>query len=116
MRAPAEHGAPRFVTSGSVEYSQVSQRTGAGNLADPRCGETRGYQAHRKRNEPPCDACREAQRVYVAAFRAAKPGAQQRIARKQHARDRALRELARLFPAEFERLYEREVAELDVAS
>lgn len=64
----------------------------------------------------PCDACKEAQRVYVAEYRASKPEAQRRIARKQHARDRALRELARLFPTEFERLYEREVADLDVAS
>ena len=70
------------------------------------------YQTHRRRNEEPCDACRAANRAYLAGWRARNPRNTSRHAETNYARDRAYRALAKLHPAEFEALYSAELRAL----
>lgn len=46
--------------------------TGGGKKRTSGCGSPGGYQAHRKRDEKPCDACADAHRRYMAAYMAAR--------------------------------------------
>lgn len=77
-----------------------------------KCGTYAGYQIHGRRGEPRCEACKKANREYMAANRRAYPRRQQHEAAKQQARDRALRRLARLHPAQLRALYDEELATL----
>lgn len=73
------------------------------------CGTYGGYKAHRKRGENACGPCSEALREYQAAWRKRNPKREARSASRQMARDRALRQLARLYPATFRDLYKQEL-------
>ena len=77
-----------------------------------KCGTYGGYQAHGQRGEERCDACKEASRRYQSQRRKTYPRAQAAEKAKEYARDRALRKLARLHPAEFRVLYDAELATL----
>lgn len=84
---------------------------------DERCGTPAGYQAHRKRKEPACDACRRANAEYTAAVRASNPGLYAQNVANNSARSRAMTRLARLHPDEFKALYREELRKsLGVAS
>lgn len=76
------------------------------------CGTYAGYQQHGKRGEERCPACRKANAEYRTRWRKERPRTQAAFASQQMARDRALRQLARLFPAELRVLYEAELAKL----
>ena len=45
------------------------RRIGYRGRAVPVCGTRAGYEAHRRRGEPTCEACRDANRVFVAERR-----------------------------------------------
>jgi hypothetical protein len=74
------------------------------------CGTHPGYQAHRKRGEDACEACKAANREYMNDWMARNP--EKRAAYKQKAviRDRALERLAREYPERFMELYFEEEA------
>lgn len=77
-----------------------------------KCGEYAGYQAHKRAKEDPCAACRQANREYMAQWRVRNPALQSLHTTNQHARERAMRRLAVMFPAELQALYDEELAQL----
>jgi hypothetical protein len=67
--------------------------------ADERCGTYAGAQQHRRRKEPACDECREAQREYVRSLRARQGPAKDRWwVRTRHS---AMERLAGEYPVRF---------------
>jgi hypothetical protein len=75
----------------------------------PECGTYAAYQRHKRRVEPIDDACREANRVYAANYRASNPQARTRDRTYGNARHRALQRLRQRHPAEFNRLLAEEI-------
>ena len=75
-------------------------------------GTHRGYTACRKRPEGSCLRCRRANAAHAAEWRAANPAARDLCIARDAARDRALRRLAKQFPAEFQALHKEELAAL----
>lgn len=71
----------------------------------PPCGTHNGYVAHTRRAEIPCEACREAHRVWTEVYREANPEVVERNAARTSARSRAMEALARLHRREFEELF-----------
>jgi hypothetical protein len=69
-----------------------------------------GYQQCRRRSEGSCAECKAANRTYIAEYRRRRPHVTTPGYANERARDRALRKLARRFPAEFESLYAAEMA------
>ena len=69
------------------------------------CGTQAGYQAHRKRGEDACEACRQANRSYMNAYNRRNPGSQEKYREKAAVRDRALERLAHEYPERFMELY-----------
>jgi hypothetical protein len=72
-------------------------------------GTRSGYQQHRKANENPCEACREANRRYAAEYRGRRPAAAREAKRKTAALQRAHRRLGKMYPADLAWLYEEEL-------
>lgn len=81
-------------------------------LAVARCGTTSGYQRHRRDGEKPCDACTKATAEYDARRRA-QDSEQQKNRLRGRAQSRALLELARRHPAEYQRLYQEAKTEVN---
>lgn len=77
-----------------------------------KCGTYAGYQEHGKRGQERCASCRQANAEYMAKRRREDPHGYWAEASKQMARNRALRQLARLFPSELRALYEAELRRL----
>lgn len=75
-------------------------------------GTYRGYQQCRKGGDP-CGRCREALNTYHRAWRASNPNKCARHAQTQSARDRALRRLAIMHPADMRYLYRQELHKLE---
>ena len=73
------------------------------------CGTNAGYQAHRKRGEPACEACRTASRTYQRSWNARHPGQaaayKDTYKRTAAIRDRAIERLVREYPERFMELY-----------
>jgi cytidine deaminase len=63
---------------------------------DRRCGTNKGYFAHRRRDEDPCAACRQAHYEYQADGNAA--------------RSRALTRLAKEYPDRFREIFAEELS------
>jgi hypothetical protein len=68
-----------------------------------------GYQAHKLKGIPICEPCRLANNAYQRDYRKTNPDRQAVNVARQHARDRALRKLARAHPVEFRALYDAEL-------
>lgn len=66
-----------------------------------RCGSYAGFQAHKKRGEDPCPECRDARRVYMAAYRKKTPKARERDRKYSLATSRARERLIKAHRAEF---------------
>ena len=66
------------------------------------CGTYAGYQQHRLRGEPPCEACREAGRKYMRDYRKRKGPGYYRWWNKTY--DTAARRLAAEYPERFREL------------
>lgn len=62
-------------------------------------GTTGGYYAHRRHNEAPCDACREAVNAYLRKYRASKGKARTR--ERDAIRRKALSRLRKIHHAEY---------------
>lgn len=73
--------------------------------ADIQHGTYGGYIQHGKQRVKPCGACRAAASAYQRQWRSSKPELQRRHNEVKLARDRALRRLADLHPAELKTLY-----------
>jgi cytidine deaminase len=77
-------------------------------------GTRSGYYAHRRRSEPPCDACREAINEYLREYRARTK--ENRSRNREKIRRRALSALRDAHREEYERLVEQfEADELEEA-
>lgn len=66
-----------------------------------RCGTYAGFQAHKKRGEVGCGPCRDARRVYMAAYREKSEKARERDRKYSLATSRARERLIRAHRAEF---------------
>lgn len=73
------------------------------------CGTVAGYQAHRRHDEPACDACRTANSAYTRDYRRDQPAPYVRARARQNARSRAMARLADQYPAAFEALLAEEL-------
>lgn len=71
-------------------------------------GEYKGFLAHRRRKEPPCDECRQARNAYIRGLRRSVPRVMARQQRTAKVRFRALVRLAKLHPAEYNALFAEE--------
>ena len=78
-----------------------------------KCGTYAGWNQHQRRDEEPCDPCREANRIYMREYR------KDLIRRglpiqslRERARGFAMTRLSHLYPEEFEALVEEEMARL----
>lgn len=80
--------------------------------SDDRCGTYAGVSAHHSRDEQLCGPCREAGAAYMAQWRRDHPRSHGFEMDKQAARNRALRRLARLHPAELRVLYDEELTKV----
>ena len=69
-------------------------------MSDPRCGTYAGAQAHKRRHESPCDACRKASAEYIAEWRRKNPAAHDRERVGVKLRSRALTILGQRHPTE----------------
>jgi hypothetical protein len=101
----------------SMHYTRW-RRTGQPEpLRGPRsltpCGTHSAYQRHVRRGEPIDNACREAHRLYQAAFRASNPALQEKERRETAARSRALWRLAGEHRARFNELIRDEIAKAE---
>lgn len=76
-------------------------------------GTRAGYLQHLYRGEQPCAPCAEASRVEVRARRDADPAYRAKARAYSQARGKALTELRRLHPIDFEVLFARERARQD---
>lgn len=76
-------------------------------------GTTKGYHAHRRLNQPPCDACRDAINEYIRVYRA-KTGNRSR--RPEKARRRALADLRDRHRDEYEQLIREHAIQLEQES
>jgi hypothetical protein len=74
---------------------------------DERHGTHAGYIAHQREGKRPCRACKDANNAYMRAHRERTTAWRD----QQHARNRALTKLARLYRDEFRRLYEAELGD-----
>lgn len=72
------------------------------------CGTTAGYQTHKRRGQEPCADCRRAQRDAMREYRASKAEVRDREYRYGLARNRAIRRLIDLHPAQFDALLAQE--------
>jgi hypothetical protein len=72
------------------------------------CGTYGAYQAHRKRGQEPCDACRAANAAYERQYRKNSPELYARELAAQYAKERALRRLASEYPERFTELLNEE--------
>jgi hypothetical protein len=75
---------------------------------DNRCGTYAGWNAHQKRGEWTCDACKQAARTYMAARRA-DPAKRAEERRRQQAATRARWRLVRMNPGLYRALVEEEL-------
>ena len=74
------------------------------------CGTTSGYSGHKRRGEDACAPCLAAIRDYQRTYRRGKgQAATRRVKEREAARDRALRRLAALYPAQLEALLAEEM-------
>lgn len=73
------------------------------------CGTVAGYQTHHRRNEPVCEACRDANADYWRNYRQSSSPGYVRGKARQNARSRAMTRLADQYPAEFEALLAEEL-------
>lgn len=71
-------------------------------------GTPRGYQQHREAGTPPCDACRRASADYQADWRARTGSRDAR--RNSYAVSKTIRDMRRLYPITYRRLYEQHAA------
>jgi hypothetical protein len=71
----------------------------------PSCGEAAGYLQHSRIGEKPCDACREARRLYMAAYRARKAPGAVHAAMANRAASRAVWRLRHMHPTEYDLLF-----------
>jgi hypothetical protein len=67
-----------------------------------------GWNWHQRTKTPQCEPCRQANRIYVAEWRAKNPDARERERRMDRLRHRALWRLAAIHPTEFHALVEDE--------
>lgn len=74
-----------------------------------KCGTYAGWNAHRRASEKPCDACKEAQRLYIRAWRAKKGAAVIEEQIRNAARQRALWRLKDMHRAHFDLLVADEI-------
>ncbi len=72
---------------------------------DARHGTYAGYQRHRIDREVACETCRDANRAYMADFRARRPDVAERGRGGRRAASRALWRLADMHRDEYDRLY-----------
>ena len=79
----------------------------------PPCGTYAAYQRHYKRGQPIDQECRDANRRYMADWRARNGEAQRRDRNLNRARSRALEALGRAHPFELNRLMHAELAEIE---
>jgi hypothetical protein len=77
----------------------------------PPCGSPGGYDAHLRRREDPCDPCNEARAQKAAEYRRS-PAVKERNRKRSVIDQRALRHLAREYPARFTELVEQYKAEV----
>jgi hypothetical protein len=75
-------------------------------------GTHNGYQQHCRRDETPCEDCRQAEIAYRDNLRTSDPETHRWHRARQSARMKALRRLAGQFPREFDALFERELGRL----
>jgi hypothetical protein len=76
---------------------------------DERCGTYAEYQAHLRRDETPCDACRQAKRDYMSERRKNREVRRVEM-EQQQARLRAFWRLSRMYPTAYRALYAEESA------
>lgn len=76
---------------------------------DTRCGTDAGYQAHRRRNEEPCAACRRARAKKIREYRASNDECLVRESLYRAARSRATSRLVALHPGQFRILMDEEL-------
>lgn len=81
--------------------------------ARAKCGTYSGYQAHNRRDETPCDECRQANSDYHQNRRATNPTAKARDQRRNSSYSKALWRLAREYPQRFNELVEQVKAEVN---
>ncbi len=74
------------------------------------CGTYGGYQAHARRGEAPCEACRVANRNYTRRLRAFRPDIRQTDRWSSRTRYRALERLAKEYPARLAEILDEERA------
>jgi hypothetical protein len=65
------------------------------------CGTRAAYERHRKHSEKPCDACMKAAATHTAAKRESRPDVREAERTRQRVIARAMRQLAREYPARF---------------
>lgn len=78
-------------------------------------GTKRGYDQHRRRGEEPCEECRQGTAEAARARRLTSGDADETKLRNK-ARQRALYELARMYPVEYHVLFNDNLAELGLGS
>jgi hypothetical protein len=76
-------------------------------------GTDSGYQAHKRRGEDPCPACRAARNAYMVRYRATHEADYEQEKRLNAARSRALWRLANAHPDEFRAYFDEERAPTD---
>lgn len=79
----------------------------------PPCGTYAAYQRHYRRGQPIDQACRDANRRYMADWRSRDGGPQRYSRRYNRARSRALEALGRKHPGELTRLIHAELEHAD---
>lgn len=76
------------------------------------CGTYAGWNRHAKARTTPCGPCREAQRRYMAEYRANNPEFVEHNRLRNAARSRALTALSNEYQARFRELYEEELSRI----
>lgn len=76
-------------------------------------GTKAGHEAHKRAGEQSCDMCRHAESIYIREWRNRNRDRQQSIEARQHARERAMRKLARQYPRKFKKLLDAELAAME---